>query len=56
MLYYVVDNVLLGIGRLTRGNKGVRPLGIFEVIMMLLAFGTLLVAFLRLIVEMTNKK
>ncbi|WP_174614306.1 putative holin-like toxin [Virgibacillus ihumii] len=28
----------------------------FEAIMMLLAFGTLLIALLRLIVEMNNKK
>ncbi|WP_175631918.1 putative holin-like toxin [Virgibacillus siamensis] len=31
-------------------------MGFFEAIMMMLAFGTLLIALLRLIVEITNKK
>ncbi|ALX50318.1 hypothetical protein AOX59_18080 [Lentibacillus amyloliquefaciens] len=36
--------------------KGVRLLGMFEVFMVLIGFGTLLVGLLALIVEMINRK
>ncbi|MFD2761185.1 putative holin-like toxin [Lentibacillus juripiscarius] len=36
--------------------KEVRPLGIFEVLMVLTSFGTLLICLVTLIVELINKK
>ncbi|HLR69753.1 putative holin-like toxin [Virgibacillus alimentarius] len=52
----IIDKVLFRLGSANPACKGVKPISVYEALMVMVSFGTLLIALVALVVTLINKK